>query len=109
MADRIVIGLTGAFGSGCTTAALHLKHHRHFNLIKLSEPIKEEWKRLNPTTTPTREDLQRLGDDLREQHGTGVLIERAFKEFKKNNPKHETEVWAVDGIRNLGEVEFLRK
>ena len=97
-----VMGLTGAFGSGCTTAAKHLRDSRAFHLIKLSEFIRQEWREEG---TPTRADLQRLGDDLRRRKGPGILADLAIGQIEKLDTKSYV---VIDGIRNTSEVARLR-
>ncbi len=102
-----IIGLTGAFGSGCTTAAKHLRDARHFEVVRLSDPIRTEWAKRNKRE-PSRLQLQRLGDELRQKNHPGVLVERALqKASQKNNGKLPPEI-VIDGIRNVGEVDHLR-
>src|SRR5580692_7932386 len=99
-----VIGLTGPFGSGCSLAAKYLEHERGFTLVKLSTALGEKWKELHPQGgVPPRSDLQALGDDLRREKGRQVLVEIGFERL---NPTAEKIV--VDGIRNPGEVDWLR-
>lgn len=98
----VAIGFTGAFGSGCTTAAKHLRDARGTRYVPLSQAIKDQWALGNPGRTPTREDLQRLGDRMREQDGPGALVKAALKDVDADTPI------AVDGIRNLGEVDELQ-
>ncbi|MFP5319541.1 MAG: deaminase [Acidimicrobiia bacterium] len=99
----IVIGLTGAFGSGCTVAARHLRHERGFELVRLSDVLRGLWTSAEP---PTRRDLQRIGDDYRRQHGSEALVQTALAELDAGAPTVDRIV--VDGIRNVGEVEALR-
>ncbi len=99
---QAIIGLTGAFGSGCTQAAKHLRDSRHFSLIKLSQFIRQEWKKEQKAS---REDLQRLGDDLRRNKGPGVLAELAIQEISKLDPNN---CFVIDGIRNTSEVAKFR-
>jgi dephospho-CoA kinase len=37
---KIVVGLTGAFGSGFTTAAKHLRDSRKFELLTMSDVLR---------------------------------------------------------------------
>ena len=62
----VVLGFTAAFGSGSTTAGKHLRDSSGFRLVTLSAIIREEWHARNGDVEPTRRDLQRLGDELRE-------------------------------------------
>lgn len=100
----IAIGLTGAFGSGCTTAAKHLRDNRDFHYVLLSQAIKDRWNREHPGEQPERGDLQRLGDLMRSEDGSGVLVEAALQQL---NPTPKRVVF--DGIRNLGEVRALEE
>lgn len=103
MAVRAVVGLTGAFGSGCTSAAKHLRDTKDYSPLSLSETLRAEWKTRYGDQEPQRHDLQRFGDDLRAEEGRGVLVNRAMEAL---DPAAELAV--VDSIRNVGEVEELR-
>lgn len=107
MLPEAIIGLTGAFGSGCTTAAKHLRDSRNFTLLRLSDPIRAEWSRTNGTE-PSRLELQRLGDDLRRENHAGILVELAFKALADKCAGKLPDKIVIDGIRNVGEVSYLR-
>jgi len=96
----IIIGLTGAFGSGCSIAAQHLASFHGFKHIRLSDQIKKKWAGNGP---PSRTDLQKLGDQLRQADGLGVLVDAALADCGVLPEKI-----VVDGIRNVGEVDYLR-
>jgi deoxycytidylate deaminase len=102
-----VIGLTGAFGSGCTTAAKHLRDTRGFTVVRLSDSIRTEWAKTNKAE-PSRLQLQRLGDELRQKNHPGVLVELALQELGQKNNGELPDNIAIDGIRNVGEIEHLR-
>lgn len=99
----VAIGLTGGFGSGCTTAAKEIRDKRHAKMISLSEAIKLAWKKTNPDIEPTRHDLQKLGDQMRADSGSSALVGLALDGLSPDQPV------VVDGIRNLGEVAELRE
>lgn len=101
--DAVVVAFTGAFGSGCSTAADQLASTRGFTLLELSSPVKSAWKDLHPGQEPIREDLQRMGDQLREDHGTTFLVDTVVKKLTTENRI------VFDGIRNLGEVDRIRQ
>jgi deoxycytidylate deaminase len=101
---RFAIGFTGAFGSGCTTGAKHLRDERGFSYVRLSESIREQWKADHPNgEEPSRVDLQRLGDRMRADGGPGVLVAKAIQAWEKQ----ESVRVVIDGIRNVGEVKAL--
>ena len=96
---KLVIGLTGTMNSGKGTVADYLvsKGFEHFIL---SEIIKEETSQKHLPLT--RENLQDIGDILRKAHGLGVLAKLALERSK-------TEKVLIDGIRNPGEIAFLKE
>lgn len=107
--QQLVVGLTGAFGSGCTSAAKHLRDERGFELIKLSDVLRQIWHERKAGTNPTRTDLQKLGDDLREQFGASFLIDEALKQFwKRSEGDNEPAKIVIDGIRNVQEINKLQ-
>lgn len=99
MARRpLIIGLTGpnAAGKG-EVAAVLMKAGLGYH--SLSDAVRQEaaFRGLDPT----RENLIRIGNDLRRVHGPGVLARRIGRRLKG---------WdVVDSIRNPGEVEALRR
>ena len=96
-----IIGLTGPFGSGCTTAARFLERKLQAHRVSLSQLIRD-----TTATNPdlSREDLQRLGDSLREQLGPQVLASRAIQSISQ-----EAELAVIECIKNTAEVRFLRE
>lgn len=95
-----VVGITGAFGSGCTTAAKALRDERGFRLVKLSDMIRARHAKSHEAT---REELQRLGDELRRKHGGAILVEDALAKVT------DAEFVVLDGIRNVAEIDLLQK
>ena len=96
----MVIGLTGSNASGKSEAALYIKS-KGFVYHSLSDILREEGKRLG--LDPLRENLIRLGNELRHKNGPSVLALRVIERLQ------ETENHIVDSIRNPAEVEALRK
>lgn len=107
-ADATVIGFTGPFGSGSSTCAKILADRQQFRTMKLSEAIRAEYKKRNPDSAePTRRQLQELGDQLRETSGASILAERTVEALASEPVAHSK--IALDGIRNVGEVQYLRQ
>jgi len=101
------IGLTGAFGSGCTTASLTLRDDRRFEHVRLSDGIRDKWKEIHgPDANPTRSELQQLGDQLRQDSNPSILIDMAIDRV---NREQKTQPLAIDGIRNVAEIERLKE
>ncbi len=98
-----IIGITGAFGSGKSTAA-NFFEEKGFKKIILSSFLEEEAKRRGIRNI-TRKILQDIGNEWREKYGGGILAKKA-NIFLKNK---KAEKIVVDGIRNLAEIEELKK
>lgn len=96
----LVIGLTGAFGSGKTTAA-NFFEGKGFTKIVLSSFLREEL--VKEGKSPTRKNLQDLGNKLRQENGSGYLAKMALALILEKN----IEKAVVDGIRNTHEIETL--
>jgi deoxycytidylate deaminase len=96
-----VIGFTGPFGSGCSTASEYLSNKAEFKYIRLSQHIETLWKARHPGAEITRSDKQELGDELRDTNGNDFLVRNALKDVRAKN-------LIVDGIRNTGEISYLR-
>jgi deoxycytidylate deaminase len=107
---QIVLGLTGPFGSGCSTLAEVLKDKHGYTLYGLSDFVKKAWIDKNPgkkIEDALREELQAIGDDIRREKGFQALAEMAYS-AAENDKKLEAKL-VFDSIRNTAEIEFLRK
>ena len=105
--EAFVIGLTGPFGSGCTTAAGILRDYAQYEPITLSSMIVNEWTKKNPGLKPTRSNLQALGNTMRmDAANPGICAQLAVRYLEGNDTKYNRVVF--DGIRNVGEIQYLR-
>lgn len=98
----LVIGITGPFGSGKTTAASFFET-KGFQRITLSSFLEEQLKIDGKEIT--RKNLQDLGNLQRSKYGAGVLAKKALEFISQNN----IEKAVIDGIRNIGEIEQFKK
>jgi dCMP deaminase len=96
----MIIGLTGKNGSGKTAVSDYLKS-RGFQYHSLSDAIRDEIKRRGEGIT--RDALIRVGNELREKFGSGVLAERILMTLEKEHN------YVIDSIRNPSEVEALKR
>jgi len=96
----MIIGLTGKNASGKGEVALFLKS-RGFQFHSLSDVLRDELKQRK--MTPTRDHLTRIGNDLRETHGPGVLADRILT-LLAEGPNY-----VIDSFRNPAEVEAFRR
>ena len=97
-----IIGLTGSLGSGKSIVADFLKENG-FAKLTLSNILRNELTRNN--LPESRKNLQDVGNKLRAEHGNHILAETAYNKIitEKINKA------IIDGIRNPGEIEFLKK
>src|SRR5256885_10135434 len=95
----MIIGLTGKNASGKGEVAKFLQE-RGFEYASLADALRAELRRRH--ISPTRDHLTRLGNELREKHGPGVLAERILKQLG------ESQNYVVDSFRNPSEVEVFR-
>lgn len=99
----IIIGITGAFGSGKSTAA-EILESLGFTKISLVQFLEEELKSQGEEKI-TRKLLQDLGNGWREKYGAGVLAQKALALAKE---KSATKL-VIEGFRNIGEIAVFRK
>jgi len=97
-----IIGITGPFGSGKTTAASFFET-KGFRKITLSSFLEEQLRISNKEIS--RKNLQDLGDLWRDKEGSGILAKKALEFVDSEN----IDKVVIDGIRNLGEIEEFRK
>jgi dephospho-CoA kinase len=97
-----VIGLTGTMGSGKNTIKNILLRKFNCYHVTLSDVIRGEVEKKRGTFNRTK--LQDMGDEMRQKYGTHILALLAIEYFSRDK-----EMIVVDGIRNPGEVEYLKK
>lgn len=97
----MIIGITGFNSSGKDTAAEHLKK-KGFTSFSLSDMIRDEATKRG--ISQDRANLQKLGNELREKFGAGVLAKMAVQRVHGKNTD-----FVITSIRNPSEVEELRK
>lgn len=97
-----IIGISGAFGSGKSTAADFLAT-LGYTKISLSKFL-EDALVYSGEKEVTRKKLQDLGNSWRELHGAGVLGKKAADYIKEKN----LDKIVVEGFRNIGEIEELK-
>lgn len=98
-----IIGITGGFGSGKSTAASFFEK-KGFTKIILSSFLEEEAKKRGFKRV-TRKILQDIGNEWRKKYGSGILAKKTLKYLKTKRIKKAV----VDGIRNKEEIREFRK
>ena len=97
----LLLGITGAFGSGKSTASAFFAA-KGFTHIRLSSYLEAEIK-VEKISDITRKLLQDKGNELRARFGAGYLAKKALEQIEKEKLEHVV----IDGIRNMEEVEEL--
>lgn len=101
MKEKIIIGMTGPFGSGCTYISKKIMEGLGYSYISLSEILKE----CNGVGQGlSRTELQDYGNKVREKNGPEYL---AMKAIEKINIMGASKV-VIDSIRNTHEIEALK-
>lgn len=103
MPKPLVIGITGTFGSGKSTAASFLSS-LSYSQISLSSFLEDEAEKRKKKRI-TRRLLQDIGNEWREKYGRGVLAKKAIEYIQKSGKSK----FVIDGIRNTGEIDVLKK
>lgn len=106
MEDRVIIGLTGSFGSGCSTFSKILQNHG-FQVVSVSSFLRKEAERQGKDLTKSprkevRKILQDIGNQLREKD-LGYLIKESLKIADPNKDI------VIESIKNPGEIRELKK
>ena len=97
-----VIGLTGTIGAGKNLVKEILIEKFNCYYVTLSQIIRGELERRK--TSFNRATLQDMGNELRQKYGGHILAKLAIEYLPRDK-----ELIVIDGIRNPGEGEWLRK
>lgn len=115
-----IVGLTGSLGSGCTTLS-NILVECGFQRISISDAIKEKFLQIHEKE-PTKEsygpnwryELQNIGNQGRKGKFSDSTSSnednRSYwvKQAIELNNKEANQYIVIDGIRNMGEVDYLR-
>lgn len=103
--EPFIIGLASTIAAGRTTAVSHLVYMRGFMRFSLADVLRSE--AMTRGIAAHRDELQRLGTDLRQLHGPAYLAEKLRTDLKWLSSKSPLVI--VDGFRNEAEVWEFRK
>ncbi len=95
----MIIGLTGTIASGKSTVAEILKK-KGFEHFTYSDILRIEAKKRG--IEQMRENLQKLGTEIKQQKGNGILSKLILENAKSKNV-------IADGIRTVDEIIELKK
>lgn len=100
----LILGVVGQIASGKGILVKYLTEKLDFTAFSLSSIVHSELQKKGKVKF-TRQTLQDVGDELRRVYGDNVLAQRIIKAI--NEQKKDRIV--IEGIRNPGEIEFLKK
>lgn len=100
----ITVGVVGQIASGKGILVNYLTEKLGFAPFSLSSIVHKELRKKGIKKF-TRQTLQDKGDELRREFGHEVLAHRTIKAI---NEQKKVRV-VIEGIRNVGEIEFLKK
>lgn len=106
MSSRLnIIGLSGTNGAGKDSVGhiLALKHK--FLFVSVTDMLREEAKRREIPVI--RENLRMISSEWRRQYGYGVLIDRAYDQYKKLEEEYAG--LAISSLRNPHEAERVHE
>ena len=112
LSNKIVVGITGQFGSGCTMLGEHLntdkgfKHYKFRDIIEqaaIKRLTKRVWDQLDKTKR--RKELQTQGNILREKKASTVA--KAILDEINRNSDDEKDI-VIETIRNPAEIELFK-
>jgi len=101
-----IIGIVGPLACGKGVVADFLIQNEGYSSFSLSTLVHEEAKKRGFTTI-TRSLLQDIGNDMRKNEGQDVLARRAIKILHPTPSTLHPNI-IIEGIRNPGEVEYLK-
>ena len=98
---KIIIGITGTYSSGKDTVSEYLKQ-KGFSHYSCSDILREEADKMG--LEQNRDNWIKIGNDLRQQFGPGILGQRILEKIDNENVTKAV----VSSIRNPGEIDELK-
>jgi len=109
----IIIGVVGQIAAGKGILVKYLTERLDFVSFSLSSILHDAIKKKNIREF-TRQTLQDMGDELRRKYGDDILAKKVIEQMKnlpagRQGEKFKMKNYMIEGIRNPGEIEFLKK
>lgn len=102
--SKIIIGMTGPFGSGCTYISKSIINDLGYEYISLSDILRKKCAE-QEENEKSRTELQDIGNKIREENGNDILAKEAI-DIINNSDKNK---FVIDSIRNTHEIETFKK
>lgn len=106
--SAIILGFTGSIGSGSSyiSETIESVSRSPYKYLKLSDTINESLK-ARGNLSPTVEDKQVEGNNLRARYGNDVLAHDLIERLEREETNYPYII--IDGVKNDHEVRFLRQ
>jgi len=106
--SAIILGFTGSIGSGCSYIAKEIPNitDKKYRYFKLSEIVRTQLVEAG-FKSPTVEQMQQMGNELRIKFGRNGLAIGLIDRLKNDAEVYKHII--IDGIKNFGEIDFLRQ
>lgn len=113
--NMLIIGVVGQIAAGKGILVNYLTEKLGFTSFSLSTAVHREIEKKG-IKKYTRRMLQDVGDDLRREYGDDVLAKRMLRQIESDKIRYNRSSQlnrlnrvVIEGIRNLAEIEFLKK
>jgi dephospho-CoA kinase len=112
-ASLLIIGFTGAIGSGCSFIAEGIQQilGDKCKYYRISDVLREEARKAgkDPGSVSV---LQDIGDEYRAKRGLAILAELCLSRIKEDDAREcfsqdDESIVLVDGIKNAGEAKYF--
>ncbi len=97
----IIVGVCGPAGAGKDTFSDYLIKKYNFKRFSFTDVLINECGKRS--INPTKENLSKLGDELRKEGGMDVLARKLWKDIQKNNGDRIV----IPNFRSPQEVEYI--
>lgn len=103
--SRLIIGLTGAFGSGTTFLTDNFFLKMGYHKCSLSKILKNKYVEDKGSSHKSRHELQEYGNELRKNNGA-ILAQLADEKYIADDKEND---FVIESIRNPAEIKHFRE
>lgn len=101
--NKIILGFVGPIASGKGTACKYLKENHDAEIFRFSTMLRDVLDRFY--IDQSRENMQDVSAALRQTFGEDLMAKTMAKDVENS----QTNIVAVDGVRRLPDIKYLRE